>query len=444
MFRSFAISSVACCLTLSALARTRPHYGGTLRIETEGDPWHAPDGIARKLVFDSLTDMDDGGGVLPGLAVRWESQNADHRWQFWLRAGVNFQDGTPLTSQAVAASLSQSCVEGCAWTALHAVGNSIVFTSDSPMPELPAELARSMFGIARQRTAGAPVGTGPFSAASSVDSVVLLTANDNYWQGRPFVDGVQVQGRRSLRDQWLDLSVGRADIVDVPPELLHQALEDRLMLLASRPTDLLLLKVSSQGVLGSDHLRRAVALAVDRSALSDVIFQKQGEPTASLLPSNLTGYTFLFPMDRDLTRAREQRGGMNQPVTIAVDNPDGSSQLIAQRIALNLREAGFSAQVKSQSGKNGADLLLERVHLESADASVGLKEMLENFGQRSTEEKRDPVALYKVERDFLRTYDVIPLVYLPRAYAVSERVRDLLLTADGIPVIANLSLEGAK
>jgi peptide/nickel transport system substrate-binding protein len=445
MFRSFAISSLACCLALSAVARTRPHYGGTLRIETVGDPWRAPDGIARKLVFDGLTSIDDGGAVQPGLAIRWESQNDDHRWQFWLRPGVSFHDGTPLTSHAVVASLSQSCASGCPWTGLHALGTSVVFTSESPMPGLPAELARSMFGIAGQRDAKAPVGTGPFSVAGTSNSVVSLAANDSYWQGRPFVDVVEVQGQRSLRDQWLDLSVGKADIVEVPPELLHQAQENRLMLLASQPADLLVLRVSSKGALADDHLRKAVALAVDRSALFNVIFQKQGEPTGSLLPDHLTGYAFLFPTDRDLAHAREERGGATAtPLTIGLDNPDASSQLIAQRIALNLHEAGFSAQVKPASAKAGADLTLERIHLESADEGAGLREMLENFGQRSAEYNPSPAALYKEERDFLRTYDAIPLLYLPRAYAVSERVRDLVLTPDGIPVIANLSLEGTK
>jgi hypothetical protein len=100
--------------------------------------------------------------------------------------------------------------------------------------------------------------------------------------------------------------------------------------------------------------------------------------------------------------------------------------------------------VKSAASKASADLVLERIHLESADEGAGLREMLENFGQRSAEYNPNPAALYKEERDFLRTYDAIPLLYLPRAYAISERVRDLVLTPDGIPVIANLSLEGTK
>ena len=42
---------------LPAGARTRPHYGGTLRVEIEGDPWERPDGIARRLVYDGLTSL---------------------------------------------------------------------------------------------------------------------------------------------------------------------------------------------------------------------------------------------------------------------------------------------------------------------------------------------------------------------------------------------------
>ena len=69
MGRRFVISAVLVCAALSAAARTRPHYGGTLRIETQGDPWQMPDGIARRLVLDTLTTVGDTGGARPALAV---------------------------------------------------------------------------------------------------------------------------------------------------------------------------------------------------------------------------------------------------------------------------------------------------------------------------------------------------------------------------------------
>jgi peptide/nickel transport system substrate-binding protein len=449
MFRPFVISGPALCLALclaqAAGARTRSHYGGALRIETQSDPWRIPDGIARKLVFDGLTRLDDSGVVLPGLAIRWDSQNDNHRWQFWLRPGVRFHDGAALTPASVAISLSQSCGKQCPWAGLSAVGNSLVFESDSALPELPAELARSLYLITRQRDAAEPSGTGPFRLTNLTNGVASLAENPDYWQGRPFVDTVQVEGKRSLRDQWLDLSVGRADIVEVPAELLHQALQDRLLVLVSRPTDLLVLSVSSKGALHDDQLRQAIALAVDRSALFNVIFQKEGEPTGSLLPAALTGYAFLFPTERDLTRARNYRAGLNtSPLVLAIENPDASMQLVAERIVLNLREAGLNAQVRPPSSQPPADLLLKRIHLEAGDSAAGLNEVLEDFSQKITEETGDPEALYKTERDFLKTYQAIPLLYLPRALAVGERVRDLRLAADGTPMIADVSINGEK
>jgi peptide/nickel transport system substrate-binding protein len=443
-FRPFVINSLVLCLALSAGGRTRSRYGGALRMETQSDPWRVPDGIARKLVFDGLTRVDHAGVVQPALAIRWESQN-DNRWQFWLRPGVRFHDGAALTAAAVAASLSQSCAKQCPWTGLSAVGNSLVFTGDSAMPQLPAELARSIYFIARQHDGAEPSGTGPFRVSKVTNGVVSLAANNDYWQGRPFVDTVQLEGKRTLRDQWLDLSVGRADIVEVPAELLHQAVQDRLMVLASHPTDLLVLSVSSKGALHDDQLRQAIALAVDRSALFNVIFQKEGEPTGSLLPADFTGYAFLFPTERDITRARSYRAGAGtSPLVLTIDNPDTSTQLVAERIVLNLREAGLNAQVRPASSQANADLVLKRIHLEAVDATAGLDEMFEDLGQKIPEETVTPDGRYRAEHDFLKTYQAIPLLYLPRALAYGERVRDLRLTADGTPMIADVSIDGAK
>jgi hypothetical protein len=54
-----------------------------------------------------------------------------------------------------------------------------------------------------------------------------------------------------------------------------------------------------------------------------------------------------------------------------------------------------------------------------------------------------PEGLYRAEHDFLETHTLIPLLYLPRAYAASGRVRDLRLSPDGAPLLAGVSLEDA-
>ncbi|MGA3370658.1 MAG: ABC transporter substrate-binding protein [Terracidiphilus sp.] len=439
MLRQVAISSLLALLALPAAARTRPHYGGTLRIEIEGDPWQQPNGLARRLTLDSLTRMDANGTLHPSLAVQWRSENDNHRWEFRLRPGVHFSDGSPVTSVSVVTALNLACFADCPWTAIHSAGASVVFTGESPMPNLPALLAGDEFLIAAD--AGGNIGTGPFQITGFTNGVLTLTANENCWQGRPFVDAIQIQVHRAIRDQWLDLSVGRADLVEVPPEQLRQAREQRLTLLESPPVTLLALTVSNSGALGNPDLRAAIALAVDRNALSNVIFQKQGEVTASLFPSALTGYAFLFPTERDLNKSHEKHGGLTPPPLTMTAEGGGAMQLAAQRIALNLHEAGFNVQLIAAGGTHPADLALRSLPLPSNQPRAALEAFLRGAGIQVPVLADNPASLYQVERDFLENHTLIPLLYLPRAYAVSGRVRDLRLDADGAPLVAGASLQ---
>jgi MarR-like DNA-binding transcriptional regulator SgrR of sgrS sRNA len=446
-------------MALPVAARTRPHYGGTLRVEIEGDAWTQKGtqpgtlraGLARRYVLDGLTRMDADGTVQPALALRWESENSDHRWQFWLRPGVHFQDGSALTALAVEASLTASCGAGCPWTAVHAVGSTVVFTGDSPMPNLPELLAGDEWLIARAGSInsgvtpveGQFIGTGAFAIDQFSKDVLVLVANDSCWQGRPFVDKIEIYGHKSIRDQWLDLSVGRADLVEVPAEQLRQAHEQRLNIVASPPDELLALAVADGGVLSDQHLRAALALAVDRSSISDVIFQKRGEVTASMLPASMTGYSFLFSTDRDVNKARELRGGLTPPLLTLTTEGGAAMQLAAQRIALNLREAGFNVQVGGSTGTQHADLVLLRLSLESNQPRTAMESLLRQVGVDAPILETTPAGLFKVEREFLETHTLVPLLYLPRAYALGGRVRDFRLSQDGAPMLADASLQDA-
>lgn len=441
--RWLVVVSLVLTLAVTAAARTRPRYGGTLRVESQSDALNSPDAPARRLLFDTLTQTDASGELLPGLATRWEAQSANHRWQFYLRNGVRFHDGAPLTAEAVVESLSAACVN-CRWRA-RAVGDSVIITSESPLPELPAELARGIYAIRRQDEAGNPNGTGPFRFAANSNGIVFLSANEDYWGGRPFADAIEIYGKRSLREQWLDFTVGKADLVEVLAELLRAAQQDHMpLLVAARPSDLLALTVSDSA-LKDEHLRESIALALDRAALSNVIFQKQGEITASLLPEALSGYSFLFPVTPDVARARELRGGTQSlSLRLAVEGSESVIQLSAERLALNLRDAGWNVRVVPQAQNPNAELSLRRVHGESADGASLLSEMLDRFGGAQAEDSPDPASLYRTEHAFLQTHTVIPLLYLPRAYGVSSRVHNLELAPDGMPLLSNAWLEDTR
>ena len=442
MSRRFVISFFLVLLTASAPGRTRPHYGGTLHVEIEGDPWARPDGLAWRLVLDGLTAVDASGEVQPALAVDWKSENSAHRWQFHLRPGVQFQDGTPVTSVAVVESLSASCHSKCPWSEMRALGSAVVFLSDAPMPQLPAVLAGNAFLISRSLntgTSGGVIGTGAFQVGPFANGILSLTANTNCWRGRPFVDTIEIRVHRPVQDQWMDLSLGRADVVEVPAEQLRQAQQQRMKVVESPTASLLLLHVADEGALANPNLRASIALAIDRTALSNVIFQKAGQVTASLLPQSLSGYAFLFPADRDLNKAHELRGGLTpQPITLQADG-SRSMQLVAQRIALNLREGGFNVQVTAPNAVH-PNLSLREVPIQNGDPSAVLDVMLQNLGYPAAPAGDDAASLYKSEREFLATKTWIPLLDLPRAYAISSRVRDLQSAAGGLPDLADASI----
>ena len=195
---------------------------------------------------------------------------------------------------------------------MHAVGSLGRLHRRSPV----AQSARrywpaTNFSIAltdRRRMAEPPTATsapGHFSVGSRQWRDLTLAANDSCWQGRPFVDAIEfVRTGRSIRDQWLDLSVGRADVVEVPPEdVAPGAATAARPLRSRRRSSCWRSGLPTPARWRIQHLRAAIASAVDRSALFNVIFQKQGEITASLLPQ--AAHRLLISLSR---RPRPEQG----------------------------------------------------------------------------------------------------------------------------------------
>jgi ABC-type transport system substrate-binding protein len=173
------------------------------------------------------------------------------------------------------------------------------------------------------------------------------------------------------------------------------------------------------------RLRQAISLAVDRSAIHNVIFQRQGEVAGGLLPNWLTGYSFLFSTTPDLARAKQLRSEAGQvpAITVAYDISDPLERLIAERVALNAREAGITMQAIASNG-TPADIRLRRVTVGSADPSVALNGIIEELGIMPPPSSPTLDALYTYERAAVQTFMAIPLVHLPKIAAMKDRVRN--------------------
>jgi len=430
-------------MVVTAGARTRPRYGGTLRIEVSASLWD-PNGIGRSLTTETLTRVDEQGRVQPWLAMTWESQNRDRRWLISLRPDVKFHDGTQLTAASVADILG-GCTS-CPWKSVQLSGDKVVFELDTPSPLFPAQLATAHFGIAKAGVNGAPIGTGPMRVTQSTPTSATLVAFDSYWNGHTFVDSVEITASRKLRDQWLDLGVGRADIAEVPAEQARRAQQEHLRVVTSRNDELIVLVMNNaSATMQNTALRQAVAESVDRASLLNFIFQRQGELTAGLLPNWISGYAMVFSTAQNMQHAKELRAQLSQApsLTMTYDPADASLQLVAERLALSARETGIN--IRTVPSPAHWDLSVVRVRLSSFQPSVALEDIVGTIGiDHKTPDDSTPDALFQRERELLKNYQLVPLLYVPNGFAASDRVRNWRLNDRGLPDFDTLWTEVRK
>jgi ABC-type transport system substrate-binding protein len=247
----------------------------------------------------------------------------------------------------------------------------------------------------------------------------LYTADENAAGGRPYLDAIEIQMGRPLRDQSTDLELGKADVVELGPNELRRQIAGRRVW-SSSPVLLMALVFGPR--VQDARLREALALAVDRGAIHSVLLQRQGEISGALLPQWLSGDAFLFPPAFDGARAHSLVAALAAPArTISLAVSDASLKPIADRIALNARDAGLVVSVTVQSGN--ADVRLLEVRMESSNPARALAETAAELGLAEPSSADTPEALYNAERALLDGFRVIPLFQLPRVFGASPRVK---------------------
>jgi len=417
-------------------AANRPHYGGTLRIATRSspsslDPLQQTNSLTEnnlaRMIFDTLTLANDRGAVQPWLASSWAAEPGNQRWQIKLRTDVTFADGSPLSTDVVSSSLRASNPK---WK-IFPNSDSIIIETEIPNPELPSELALSRNAIVKR--SGTLLGTGPFTVTQwQPGKSLVLTAKESYWGGRPFIDSIQVSLGQNLREQIISLDLGKADVVEIAPEQSHRAGMESYRVSTTQPVELLALVFARDGP-GADEetSRQALALSIDRSSINSVLLQGSGVPAGGLLPDWMSGYSFLFPHELDLAQARQLRSPSRQPPawTLGYDLNDPVARVIADRIALNSRDAGIAVKVSSN---NSSDIRLSRVRIDSLDPRLALLREAQSLGlPEPSISGNSPEDLFSAESSILRSGRVIPLLHVRNAYGLSNSVRNWNAGPDG-------------
>jgi peptide/nickel transport system substrate-binding protein len=373
----------ACTLTTSppAATQTPATTGGTLRVAVPSevaalDPWaDASSLVATRQVFETLVAIDPQTGVVvSALATSWQLGNEGASWTFTLRDGVRFHDGAALDATSVAASFARGKATR-AYRALFDEPSAIVnvqavdprtvrFDLRAPFGPFLAHLAAPQAAIARS----SGVGTGPFAASASAlapDGTLTLRRNESYWRrdaaGKqlPYLDGLVLRPVRDATSRLAELRAGRVEVaLDLPIAQATIARSDpSLVVTPSKDVALASLGIDvATAPFDRAEARRAVAMAVNRSALT-AVYAGTSRPATQVVPPGSLGFddsvVEFAVLDPDA--ARKALADAHVPTPIATDlaypnvptaaYPD--PQRIAQSIAADLGKIGIVARLRA-------------------------------------------------------------------------------------------------
>jgi ABC-type transport system substrate-binding protein len=298
-------------------------------------------------------------------------------------------------------------------------------------------------------------GSGPFRVATwEPGKRATLEANNNFREGRPFVDSIEITMGVSAHDRLLDLQLNKTDLAGIPPQDARSASERGVRISISKPDEWLALVFNTtDSVPGRNvRVREAVAQSIDRAAILNFILQKTGEPAGGLLPQWSSGTAFLFPTGADPARAKELWSQISPApkLVLGYDSADPLEQSVAERIVVNAKEAGISitaqaiqnsaakyAPVRSQASHIDATLL--RWRMPSSHPEDALRDILLFLsagtlaGVNSSPFPDSPSAqnIYNHQHAILDKFTVVPLVWIPQVYGLSARVRDWTVPGPG-------------
>lgn len=324
------VSLVASCQP----AEVEPLVIGTTDSVTDLDPAQSYDFHTWEVhhnTADTLLVYIPGTTTLqPGLATEYEVSDDGLEYTFQLREGLQFPDGTAFNAEAVAWSINRVMrLEGDpSWLVSSFVervevvdGYTIRFVLLEPVGFFPLLVATQPYSpvspecysedeFDSDSTCG---GIGPYRIVSWERDVALeLEANPDYYGTAPAHSRVIVRYYADSTALRLALEAGDIHIAWktlTPSDYVDfRANPDYEVYEGSGPYIRYICFNTTTPPFDDPVVREALSLAIDRDAISDVVFQGTHQNLYSMVPAGMLGHVDAFG-ERDLTRAVELLAG---------------------------------------------------------------------------------------------------------------------------------------
>jgi peptide/nickel transport system substrate-binding protein len=309
--------------------------------------------LSRWATAETLVVLDAEGDALPGLATEWTQDGT--AWTFQIREDVRFHDGTPLTAEAVANSLSVAAqaapkpriLDGVDLT-VEAAGNTVTVTTAVVDPLLPHRLSSPQLAIlaakAYQGDIVDPVGagTGAF-VLTAVDGTVSATLdrNEDWWGGEVRAAGIDASFVPDGTARAGKLRAGEADIVESIPVSQAGLLEPDQITEVPMPRTCTLYLNCSGGPFADPGVRAAAREAIDAAVVVDGVYDGRAD-----LAEGLLGPAIPWASARaGRTEPAAATAVAGTAITLGTFTDRAELPEVAQVLQQQLQDAGFTVEL---------------------------------------------------------------------------------------------------
>ena len=331
----------------------------------------AIDRVVYSNLFEGLVKTDRNGNLVPGLAVNWNVSADGKVYTFQLRKGVAFHNGEPFNAQVAKWNLERGAAEGTknAHPEFFRIIEKIETPDDFTL-KLTLKEVNSLFLVYMaegdavmlpmkgfENTAAEPIGTGPFKFARwNRGDRVEMVRNEKYWNPQlPYLDKVTYRFIKDPSAQVAALKSGDADILGwiLAPEIAKGISRDkRFKVLSGASTSELVMSTNNKVKPFDNQLvRQAMAHAIDRKTVNDLIMLGYGTPIGSHWPPVTPYYVDLtrkFPYNpkkaRELLAKAGYPNGFEATIKLPAIYP--YAQKAGEVIADMLGQAGIKLKIE--------------------------------------------------------------------------------------------------
>ena len=327
------------------------------------------------MAYSGLTRIGPDSQPMPDLAKSWEGSPDATEFTFHLHEGVTFHNGTPATSSDVVATyeaILNPDIPSSALSVLNMIDSveavddlTVKFTLSSPFADFPTSTAHANARIISEEALSGDLtkldtvvnGTGPFKM-ESYDSarITRLVRNEDYFsEGKPYLDAVEMHLFPDLAAETTNFLSGDIDVM----LLVQQADYARI----SSTPGINALRVPSgryvnvvmrfdQPPFDNLKVREALAYAIDRQLLVDLVLEGLGRPGHD----NILSPEFKFRIDTpeknyDPAKAKALLTEAGYPDGIRLDLVASNRPAIRAQVAIAIKQmalpAGFDINVET-------------------------------------------------------------------------------------------------